>query len=79
VAQRLFGGMDNYILLCIPFFVLAGDLMSMTTLFDRLIRVANAMWATSEVALSHITVMVAMFFAGITGPPWRIPLRWARC
>jgi len=43
VAQRLFGGMDNYILLCIPFFVLAGDLMSMTTLFDRLIRVANAM------------------------------------
>ena len=67
VAQRLFGGMDNYILLCIPFFVLAGDLMSMTTLFDRLIRVANALVGHIRGALSHITVMVAMFFAGITG------------
>ncbi len=67
VAQRLFGGMDNYILLCIPFFILAGDLMSMTTLFDRLIRVANALVGHIRGALSHITVMVAMFFAGITG------------
>ena len=67
VAQRLFGGADNYILLCIPFFVLAGDLMSMTTLFDRLIKVANAMVGHIRGALSHITIVVAMFFAGITG------------
>ncbi|MFB3816050.1 MAG: TRAP transporter large permease [Candidatus Methylomirabilales bacterium] len=67
VPQRLFGGADNYILLCIPFFVLAGDLMSMTTLFDRLIRVANAMVGHIRGALSHITIMVSMFFAGITG------------
>jgi len=67
VAQRLFGGADNYILLCIPFFILAGDMMSMTTLFDRLIKVANAMVGHIRGALSHITVMVSMFFAGITG------------
>ena len=67
VAQRIFGGADNYILLCIPFFILAGDLMSMTTLFDRLIKVANAMVGHIRGALSHITVLVAMFFAGITG------------
>jgi C4-dicarboxylate transporter, DctM subunit len=67
VAQRLFGGTDNYILLCIPFFILAGDLMSMTTLFDRLIKVADAMVGHIRGALSHITVLVAMFFAGITG------------
>ncbi len=67
IAQRLFGGVDNYILLCIPFFILAGDLMSMTTLFDRLIRVANAMVGHIRGALSHITIVVAMFFAGITG------------
>jgi len=67
VPQRLFGGADNYILLCIPFFILAGDLMSMTTLFDRLIRVANALVGHIRGALSHITIMVSMFFAGITG------------
>jgi len=67
VAQRLFGGVDNYILLCIPFFILAGDLMTLTTLFDRLIRVADAMVGHIRGALSHITIIVAMFFAGITG------------
>ena len=67
VAQRLFGGVDNYILLCIPFFILAGDLMSLTTLFDRLIRVADAMVGHIRGSLSHITILVAMFFAGITG------------
>jgi len=67
VAQRLFGGVDNYILLCIPFFILAGDLMSLTTLFDRLIRVADAMVGHIRGSLSHITIVVAMFFAGITG------------
>ncbi|MEI8191201.1 MAG: TRAP transporter large permease [candidate division NC10 bacterium] len=67
VAQRLFGGVDNYILLCIPFFILAGDLMSLTTLFDRLIRVADAMVGHIRGSLSHITIVVSMFFAGITG------------
>ncbi|MFI5339588.1 MAG: TRAP transporter large permease [Candidatus Methylomirabilales bacterium] len=67
VPQRLFGGVNNFILLCIPFFIMAGDLMSMTKLFDQLIDVANAIIGRVKGALSHIVILVAMFFAGITG------------
>jgi len=67
VPQRVFGGVNNFILLCIPFFIMAGDLMSMTKLFDQLINVANAIIGRVKGALSHIVILVAMFFAGITG------------
>lgn len=67
VPQRVFGGVNNFILLCIPFFIIAGDLMSMTKLFDQLIDVANAIIGRVKGALSHIVILVAMFFAGITG------------
>ena len=67
VPQRVFGGVNNFILLCIPFFIMAGDLMSMTTLFDQLIDVANALIGRIKGALSHTVIVVAMFFAGITG------------
>ena len=67
VSQRIFGGVNNFILLCIPFFILAGELMSMTQLFDRLINVSNAIVGQIKGALSHINIVVSMFFAGITG------------
>jgi tripartite ATP-independent transporter DctM subunit len=67
IPQRVFGGVNNFILLCIPFFIVAGDLMSMTKLFDHLIDVANAIIGRVKGALSHIVILVAMFFAGITG------------
>lgn len=67
VPQRIFGGVNNYILLCIPFFMLAGELMGMTPLFDRLIKCANALVGNIRGGLSHINIVVSMFFAGITG------------
>ena len=53
VPQRVFGGVNNFILLCIPFFIMAGDLMSMTKLFDQLIDVANAIIGAQEPAILH--------------------------
>lgn len=67
VAQRVYGGINNYILLCIPFFMLAGELMGITPLFDRLIKCANAVVGHIRGGLSHICIVVSMFFAGITG------------
>jgi len=67
VPQRVFGGVNNYILLCIPFFMLAGDLMGMTPLFSRLLKCANAVVGHIKGGLSHVNIVVSMFFAGITG------------
>jgi len=67
VSQRILSGVNNYILLCIPFFMLAAEIMSMTSLFDRLINLVRAFIGHISGGLSHVNIVVSMFFAGITG------------
>lgn len=67
VSQKFYGGIDNYILLCIPFFMLAGELMGITSLFDRLMRCADAIVGQIKGGLSHVNIVVSMLFAGISG------------
>ncbi len=67
VPQRILSGVNNYILLCIPFFMLAAEIMSMTSLFDRLINLVRAFIGHISGGLSHVNIVVSMFFAGITG------------
>jgi tripartite ATP-independent transporter DctM subunit len=67
IPQRVFAGINNFILLCIPFFMLAGELMSMTPLFDKLINLSKALVGHIRGGLSHVNIVVSMFFAGITG------------
>ncbi len=67
VPQRIFAGVNNFILLCIPFFMLAGELMSITPLFEKLIKLFRAFLGHIKGGLSHVNIVVSMFFAGITG------------
>jgi tripartite ATP-independent transporter DctM subunit len=67
IPQRVFAGINNFVLLCIPFFMLAGELMSMTPLFDKLINLSKALVGHIRGGLSHVNIVVSMFFAGITG------------
>jgi tripartite ATP-independent transporter DctM subunit len=67
VPQRIFAGVNNFILLCIPFFMLAGELMSLTPLFEKLINLSKAIIGHIKGGLSHVNIVVSMFFAGITG------------
>jgi tripartite ATP-independent transporter DctM subunit len=67
IPQRVFAGINNFVLLCIPFFMLAGELLSMTPLFDKLINLSKALVGHIRGGLSHVNIVVSMFFAGITG------------
>jgi tripartite ATP-independent transporter DctM subunit len=67
VPQRIFAGVNNFILLCIPFFMLAGELMAVTPLFEKLINLFRAFLGHVKGGLSHVNIVVSMFFAGITG------------
>lgn len=67
VPQRVFAGINNFILLCIPFFMLAGELMSITPLFEKLVKLFQAFIGHIKGGLSHVNIVVSMFFAGITG------------
>lgn len=67
VIQTMFRGTDTFPLMAIPFFVLAGQLMEEGDISRRIVDFASALVGFIRGALSMITVMAAMFFAGISG------------
>lgn len=67
VAQQIFTGMDNPILMAIPFFILAGNLMSRGTMTARLVEFCKILIGGVRGGLAHINVVISMIFAGITG------------
>jgi len=66
-AQRIFTGMDNPILMAIPFFILAGNIMSAGGLTRRLVTFCKVLVGPVRGGLAYINVVISMIFAGITG------------
>ncbi|UCE35688.1 MAG: TRAP transporter large permease subunit, partial [Deltaproteobacteria bacterium] len=67
VAQRIFTGMDNPVLMAIPFFILAGNIMSAGQMTRRLVAFCNILVGSCRGGLGYINVFISMVFAGITG------------
>jgi len=66
-AQRIFTGMDNPILMAVPFFILAGNIMSAGGMTKRLVAFCNVLVGSFRGGLAYINVIISMLFAGITG------------
>lgn len=67
VVQQMFQGLNSFTLMALPFFLLAGQLMNSGNITDRLIRLAQAMVGHIRGGLAHISVVVSMIFAGMSG------------
>lgn len=67
MPQRVFGGLDNFVLLCIPGFVLAGSLMGHGGITVRIVRFCNALVGHIRGGLAQANVVACMLFAGISG------------
>ena len=67
LAQRIFTGMDNPILMAIPFFILAGNLMGRGGMTRRLVDFCSVIVGGLRGGLAYINVAVSMVFAGISG------------
>lgn len=67
IGQKLYSGCDNFVLLAIPFFILAGDLMNRARITDSLVNFAKLLVGRIPGAMAHVTVVCSIFFAGITG------------
>ncbi|MCK0765898.1 TRAP transporter large permease [Chromohalobacter beijerinckii] len=65
--QRMYNGMDSFVLLAVPLFLLAGNLMNSAHITDRLITLCMRMVGHFKGALAHVNVMVSMLFAGVSG------------
>ncbi len=67
VAQRMYGGTDSFHLLAVPLFMFAGALMEAGGISRRIIDLANALVGWLPGGLAAVTIVSAMFFAGISG------------
>jgi C4-dicarboxylate transporter, DctM subunit len=67
VPQYMFAGMDSFVLLCIPGFVLAGNLMNGGGITDQIVRFGNAVVGHIRGGLGLANVVGSMIFAGISG------------
>jgi C4-dicarboxylate transporter DctM subunit len=67
LPQRMLSGVDQFVLLTIPLFLLAGSLMNFGGLSTRMVNFANALVGHFKGGLSLVTVLASMLFAGISG------------
>ncbi|HOA15485.1 MAG TPA: TRAP transporter large permease [Bacillota bacterium] len=67
IAARMFTGVDNFPIMAIPFFCIAGDLMSETGITQRLVKFADTLVGHIRGGLGHVNVVAECFFSGITG------------
>lgn len=67
VAQRMIFGIDSFLLLAVPFFILAAEVMNTTGTTRRIFRFADALVGHVPGGLAHVNVVNSMIFAGMSG------------
>ena len=67
LPQTMFSGMDSFVLMAIPFFMLAGELMNASGITDRIMNFAEKISGNIRGALAYTNIIASFFFAGITG------------
>lgn len=67
VVQTVFRGIDNFPLMAIPFFLLAGEIMNTGGIAQRIIMVAKAMFGHVRGGLGYVTVVASMLISGVSG------------
>jgi tripartite ATP-independent transporter DctM subunit len=67
VVQRMFGGIDSFHLMAVPLFMFVGVIMEAGGISRRIIDFANALVGWLPGGLAAVTIVSAMFFAGISG------------
>lgn len=66
-AERIWQGMDVFVLMAIPLFILAGELVNAGKITDRLIHFANVLFGWMRGGLAQVNIGASILFSGITG------------
>ena len=67
MVQRMFGGTDSFHLMAVPLFMFTGTIMEAGGISRRIIDFANALVGWLPGGMAAVTIVSAMFFAGISG------------
>jgi tripartite ATP-independent transporter DctM subunit len=66
-AQKMFAQLDSFTLLALPYFILAGGLMSASGMSQQLVDFSRVLVGHLRAGLAHAAVVASMIFAGISG------------
>ncbi len=67
-AEQMLNGMySNYIILAVPLFVLAAELMNIGSMTERLLRFCDAIVGRFRGGLAQVNVLQSIIFAGMSG------------
>ncbi|EMR06602.1 Neu5Ac permease [Bhargavaea cecembensis DSE10] len=67
LIQRLFGGIDQFALMALPFFILAANLMDGGGLSDRILRFSRALVGHLAGGIALTAQVASMFFGALSG------------
>ncbi len=67
VVQRMVSGANSFTMLAIPFFFMAGELMNISGVTDKIITMAKALVGHMKGGLAQVNIVASVFFAGVSG------------
>ena len=67
VVQNAIGGADNFVLMAVPFFILAGEFMNAGGLSRRIVELAGAFVGHLRGGLGYVAIFAAVLLAGLSG------------
>ena len=67
LMNEMFKSYNSFVLLAVPFFLLAANIMNAAGITDRLVQLSRALVGHFPGGLGHVNVTVSMLFAGISG------------
>lgn len=67
IAQRMYAGVNSFLLVAVPLFMLAGEIMNRSGATKRLFRFADALVGFLPGGLGHVNVAASFVFAGMSG------------
>ena len=66
-AQKMFGQLDSFTLLAMPYFILAGSIMTAGGISRQLVDFARALVGHFRAGLAHASIVASMAVAGVSG------------
>lgn len=67
LPQRIYAGINQFPLLAVPLFILAGELMNVGGITVRLVNFANALVGHLRGGLAQVNILSSILFAGLSG------------
>ncbi|ORC36977.1 hypothetical protein B4O97_04960 [Marispirochaeta aestuarii] len=67
MAMQMFSGLDNFVLIAIPMFILTAEIMNRTSVADRIFNFCKALVGYIPGGLGHVNIATSILFAGMSG------------